>query len=145
MTVSRRDFLVGLGVGAILLSVPRTGIGLLDATPASARGKPGPPDPAPGLDLLAATADTFRPHVGTRFTLKQPGKRNVDLTLAAVEARPPDGVTDAFSLLFRPGKPLTLPAATYELQHSALGTFNLFVVQVGSKDIEAVINHLLGG
>lgn len=61
-----------------------------------------------------------------------------------MEARPPDGVTDAFSLLFRPGKPLTLPAATYELQHAALGAFSTFVGQVGSRDIEAVINHLLG-
>ncbi len=138
MTTSRRTFITTVGLAAVWSALPKTGVGILaDGTPAFA----GPRSP---LDLATVTADTFRPHVGSRFRLKQAGQKALDLDLVRVESRPRDGgLTESFSLLFRATNPVGLAQAIHQFDHNSLGPFRIFVVPVGPRDVEAVINHLL--
>lgn len=139
MDITRRRFLSAIGAGAVWSSLPRTGLGLLGAgSPAwAARAS------RTALDLVTATADTFRPHVGSRFRLQRAGQKALDLRLDGVTSSQPDGVTDAFSLQFSAGGPTGLGQATYDLDHAVLGPFRIFLVPAGSQGLGAVVNHVL--
>ena len=136
MGLTRRKFLGGLGAGALWGVTGLAGAGLAArAGLALARG--GPPE----LDLATVTAATFRPHVGTRFGIRDGGGREGVLELAAVEDAPPDGATDSFALVFTLADGPVPRQAVHRLEHKALGSFGLFVV-AGGDSVVAVINHL---
>lgn len=139
--VSRRSVVAALGAGALWSVFPVGGLGSLPgAAPAGAA--PARTGGAP-FDLATATADTFRPHVRSRFRLTSAGTKPFDVLLVQVTSGAPDGRTDAFSLLFGPAA-AGLGQATYAVEHAALGSFPLFLVPAGARDLAAVVNHLLG-
>lgn len=138
--VSRRTVLGVLGAGAVWSVFAAGGPGALGGV-APAGAAPARTRSAP-FDLATATADTFRPHVGSRFRLSAAGAKPADATLVQVSASPPDGRTDAFSLLFRSAT-VALGQATYGVEHATLGSFSLLLVPAGARDVAGVVNHLL--
>lgn len=140
MEISRRRVLIALGAGALAGAVPAAGGGVLAAA-GRVFASLTSPDP---LDLANVTADTFRPHVGTRFRLSPAAARALDVTLAEVATPPaPDGLTDTFTLRFRADGPVELDQAVQQLDHADLGRFSMFLVPAGPHAVEAVVNHLL--
>jgi hypothetical protein len=85
----------------------------------------------PDLDIGAATADDFAPRRNEEFRLSAPAGQ-VILTLTEVrrlgEAQRPGG---AFSLLFVVQGGSALPQATYQIDHPALGSMDMFIVPIG--------------
>jgi hypothetical protein len=83
------------------------------------------------LDLAAATADTFAPHVGERFRLLGAASE-LELELCEVLRRdqltPPPGFRQAFILFFRSPPGPRLPQGTYRLDNGELGEFAVFLV-----------------
>jgi hypothetical protein len=82
------------------------------------------------LDLETATVETFRPLVGSTFTLVA-GSETLALTLVGATefetGRP--GVRRGFSLMFGGGTTARIfPQATYRLRHEALGELEIFIV-----------------
>lgn len=131
MTISRRTLI--LGVGSTAIGAAAAG-GLLLARD---------PETVSQLDLLAARADDFRPHIGSTFRVTAPSTPRVDLQLAAVESRAADGITDTFMLRFEAADPFTIGQTTVGLRHRSLGTFDLFLVQGTDRTASALISHLL--
>jgi hypothetical protein len=86
------------------------------------------------MDLAAATAETFRPHIGTDFHIANPSAdggviRLTDVQVTGVQPHAPR--TEPFSLVFLgPGDP-RLDQGMYELRHDALGPLELFLVPIG--------------
>ena len=90
------------------------------------------------MDLLMSLSSLkptdFEPHVGDTFTIEANGKP-LDLKLAQVErlgAAVRDG--GAFSLMFLSAPGPFLAQGIYQLRHTALGAFDLFIVPLGPKD-----------
>lgn len=94
------------------------------------------------------TREMFEPYVGDTFRVRV-GKQVVDLKLVAItNEKPASGkiaCTDCFSVRFEAMKPL--PRATlHSLNHSKLGSFDLFMVQSknGAKFLQtAIVNHVV--
>ena len=134
MTISRRRFLAGIGIGAAASAAPATWINVV----APALGL----RPRRQLDLAEVDAETVRPHVGSRFRLDRPGGPAIDLELAEVISEPVDrGGIDSFSLRFTAAQPLDLPQSAFPLEHAVLGQFGIFLVPTGGS-ATAVINHV---
>ena len=130
MTISRRTLITGAGAAAVLGGATAGLLGpRLFSSPRT-------------LDLGGVTAATFRPYIGTTFRLKRTGASALDLTLTDVTQDPPAPHTDSFSLRYRAAQDAQLGQATYRLAHATLGSFDMFLVQSGSRDTSAVINHL---
>jgi hypothetical protein len=97
--------------------------------------------------------EMFEPYVGDTFRVRV-GKRMVDLKLVALENVVPAsrGITtgkvtrtDCFSMRFQAGSPLPRAARAHNLNHSKLGSFDLFMSQSkeGGKFLQtAIINHV---
>jgi len=95
----------------------------------------------------------FEPYVGDVFNVRV-GKNTVGLKLVALENVSPAsrGITtgkvrrtDCFSLRFQATTPLPLNATSRILNHSKLGSFDLFISQSqeGSKFLHtAIVNHV---
>ncbi len=139
--VSRRSVLGALGAGAVWSVFPVTGLAVFGGL-APAGAAPARPRTTTPFELATATADTFRPHVGSKFRLTAAGTKPVDTTLVQVVSTPPDGRTDAFILLFRSPTP-PIGQDTYRVEHATLGSFSLFLVPAGARDLGGVVNHLL--
>ena len=131
--LSRRRLLVGIGTA-----------GAVAAVPTRAGAAPSGATRVRRLDLATCTAETFTPHIGTRFRLRRPGAIAVSLRLAAVERASNDDATSSFSLLFRAPRDEAIPQGTYRLTHQELGRFRVLLVPVGDRTLEAVFNHLRG-
>jgi len=98
--------------------------------------------------------EAFEPYIGDVFRVRI-GKQMVDLKLVALENVAPAsrGITtgrvartDCFSLRFQAAKPLPTTAGSRNLNHSKLGTFDLFMSE--SKDRgkflhTAIVNHVV--
>lgn len=145
MSVSRRRFLkAGAVVSAALVLKPGTFIfgqnspwsnNSVDATPHIYR------------------REMFEPYIGDVFHVRV-GKQIVDLKLMALENVSPvsRGVTtgrvartDCFVMQFHAAKPLPLRARIHNLNHSQLGSFDLFMSQSkeGRKFLQtAIVNHI---
>lgn len=90
----------------------------------------------------------FRPHLGSRFSLRLSGSETLDLVLVEVveHAQLPGvaGRRRGFSTVFRSALPGHVPQATYRLEHELMGTLELFLVPIGPCDggmcYEAVFN-----
>jgi hypothetical protein len=131
---------VAMGAAALAGAVPAAGGGVIAAAGRAFAALTWR-DP---LDLATVTAATFRPHVGTRFTLSPEARRAFEVTLDGVDSRPSeDGSTDTFTLRFRADRPVDLDQAIHRLDHDALGRFGMFLVPRGPRTVEAVVNHLL--
>ena len=99
------------------------------------------------LDLATITADAFRPHLNTQFTVVVSGSETIELALleaieVGAERR---GYRRGFSLTFGGGSTgRILPQRTYEFRHAVLGDFELFIVprtpQANEPRYEAVFN-----
>jgi len=93
----------------------------------------------------------FEPHVGSTFRLLQ-GKQTLDLTLVNLtDYQQPSRTsrtfkaksTESFVLSFRAPKQLSR-SSTYRLEHSKLGTFDLFIARNGRREnMTAVVNRIL--
>jgi hypothetical protein len=122
---SRRRFLVMLGTGGTVLAAA-------GAFPFTFKLFGGAK-----LDLLRATAETFRAHIGDTFGVVAPGSAR--LTLIDVQERG----DRAFSLYFKGNDGLA--QGTHPMRHATLGRFDLFVVPGRTGEAgtgyEAAFNH----
>lgn len=104
-------------------------------------------DTPPVLDdtLAGYSKSAFVPYVDSIFQVHT-GTGTVDLSLTNIEDLPAPSGGECFSLVFRGGTS-ALTQDTYEIQHAALGTFQLFLVPTGSdqngvQGYTATINRL---
>jgi hypothetical protein len=80
------------------------------------------------------TPATFEPHVGTEFTIDVGGGTAIQTLLDSVQRHPPrthGDRTEPFSLTFVGPRDKPLPQATYSLEHSELGSLEIFLVPIG--------------
>ena len=97
--------------------------------------------------------EMFEPYIGDVFRIRA-GKQMVELKLVAVENVSPAsrGITtgkvrrtDCFSMRFQAAKPLPVSTHSRTLNHSKLGSFDLFMSQSteGGKFLHtAIVNHV---
>jgi hypothetical protein len=97
--------------------------------------------------------EMFEPYVGDVFRVRV-GKQMVELKLVALENASPSsrGITtgkvartDCFSMQFHATRPLPATARMHNLNHSKLGSFDLYMSQskMGSKFLQtAIVNHV---
>jgi hypothetical protein len=165
MPVNRRSFLKS-GATSVLTTV----IALSQFTPARGQEKPKrdmKPTPADRseqpLPLRAEQspldffhADTFRPYVGGVFVARA-GRNSIEMTLTNVRDCSPKPTTkittakaartECFALEFGSDKSLTDLTSIYDIEHAALGKFQLFLTRRDGADgkslYEAVFNRLL--
>jgi hypothetical protein len=165
MPVTRRSFLKS---GAT--SVLTTAIALSQFTPASGQEKPRPdskPAPSRRTDeqlpfkaqrspLYFFRTETFRPYVGGVFVARA-GANSIEMTLTGVRDCSPKSSTkittgkaprtECFALEFSSEKSLTDLTSIYDIEHAALGEFQLFLTRRDGADgkslYEAVFNRLL--
>jgi hypothetical protein len=144
MSVSRRSFLTaGAVVSAALVLKPGTFI----------FGQNSQWSNSSLQSVHPYSREIFEPYVGDIFRVRI-GKQMVDLKLVALENLPPvsTGITtgkadrtDCFSMRFHGTKPLPLTARIHSLNHSKLGSFDLFMSQSkeGGKFLQtAIVNHI---
>jgi hypothetical protein len=146
MSLSRRKFLAAtpLAVGAIL---PIKGLALDSLSAARSA--------ASRLEeqLSRLTWDSFYPYITTNFAFSGNGA-TTDLTLTKMADTRPQGFRatgpgqECFSLTFlSPGK-RALVQDVFQVEHFALGRFDLFITVVGKAKrgtlYEAVINRIAG-
>ncbi len=98
--------------------------------------------------------EVFEPYIGDVFRVRV-GKQVVDLKLVALENVSPAsrGITtgravrtDCFSMQFQTVKPLPSTAANRKLDHSKLGSFDLFMSQSKQRGKflhTAIVNHVV--
>ena len=98
------------------------------------------------LDLATASRTQFEPCVGQTFELPA---TNGTIALTLAEARPlgttrPGAARDPFALTFHGAPALRLPQGIYRLEHTTLGSMEIFLVQVAAdataSHFEAVFN-----
>ena len=84
--------------------------------------------------LETFTCATFEPYVGDSFLLHAGSQPPREMTLIEATVLPtmhrPEGRAP-FSIVFRQSSGDLLPQATYRVEHSGLGTFDLFLVPIG--------------
>jgi hypothetical protein len=76
---------------------------------------------------------TFAPHLGETFRIRAADSQWTELTLieatalgaATADRRAP------FSIVFRGPREPVLPQRTYQVEHTAIGEFELFLVPIG--------------
>lgn len=159
MSVSRRRFLKS---GAVTVLAA----GIVAGAGARAFGQQGS-RPSPSADfqipfeaqrspLFFFKRETFEPYVGGAFTARA-GAHSIQMTLTAVSDCTPSAkslkvtkkarTSDCFALTFRSEGTLTDLTTIYNVEHSALGTFPLFMTRRdgagGTYVYEAVFNHAL--
>jgi len=150
MSVSRRKFLKsGAVVSAALLLKPGTfmfGQKSVSSVKSVSNTSLKP--------VQSYSREMFEPYIGDIFRVRV-GKRMVDLKLVALEdmQRASHGITtgriartDCFSLRFHAARRLPATAKIHKLNHSKLGSFDLFMTQ-SKKDAKfrhtAIVNHLV--
>jgi hypothetical protein len=100
------------------------------------------------LDVGEATAADFTRRLGEAFALTAPDGEGLALRLVEVtphpHAPPTPGRRRGFSIVFVSDRPRHLPQSIYRLEHDGLGTLELFLVPIGTRDggiaYEAVFN-----
>jgi hypothetical protein len=100
------------------------------------------------VNLLASpavsfTQSAFTPLIGTTFKVAANGSRR-EITLDAVKAGWTSAGGESFSLLFDGDADSAFTQDTYQVRHSSLGQFAMFIVPInqpkGTQRYEAVIN-----
>ena len=143
MSVSRRRFLRSGALGGLA-----AGLMLKSNSFAFGYDLNQTVDQSSGFDYSRAN---FEPHVGSTFRLRQ-GQQTFDLTLVKLaDYRLPSRTarntraknTESFVLAFRAPRNLSF-ASTYQLEHSKLGKFDLFMARNGDRDkVTAVVNRIV--
>lgn len=148
MPISRRSFLRAGGV-AVVAAGTTGGLNALAAergsTPEAAASQPG------GMtttnDLMNKA--TFAAHLRTVFKVSADGRREVPVELFEIRDCGPAerrNGQECFALTFRARTSQVLKQNTYQMEHRALGRFDLFIAPVKSEKhgrvYEAVINHI---
>jgi hypothetical protein len=146
MSVSRRRFLkAGAVVSAALVLKPGTFVLGQDSLWSNNSHSSSP--------AHTYRREMFEPYVGDIFRVRV-GKQMIDLKLMALENVSPAsrGVTtgrvartDCFVMQFHAAKPLPVRARIHNLNHSQLGSFDLFMTQSkeGRKFLQtAIVNHI---
>jgi hypothetical protein len=150
---TRRDVLRGGTLLGASLVVPTTLLELLGA-PAEAKSilpsQPAPPPHQVSIgDAVLLSRSTFTDLSDRRFQAAY-YKRLVTLTLMSVTDLPDAqelglvGHEEAFILRFAGSATLPLKQGTYQLKHTLLGTFPLFIVPGASAHYAALINRAQG-
>ncbi len=147
MSVSRRRFLkAGAVLSAALVLKPGTFVFGQDS--------PWSNNSVSSLPANAYSREMFEKYVGDVFRVRV-GKQMVDLKLVALESVTPAsrGITtgrvartDCFSMRFHAASPLPVSAQMHKLNHTELGSFDLFMNQSkdGRKFLQtAIINHVV--
>ena len=158
MPVSRRSFLRSGATAALTTAVA------LKAAPmafAQIGAKPDPtrdfqvPFESQQSSLFFFKRESFEPYVGGTFRVRA-GARALDMTLTKVRgleisargrglAKKPMRETDSFALVFTADDKLSDLTTIYDVEHSALGKFALFLTERdgpnGTYFYEAVFNH----
>lgn len=147
MKVSRRKFLAAtpLAFGA-MLPVNGSAFGKTASILGFRNG---------GGDQLALLAwDSFFPYVTTNFTFRDPDGRTVELLLTQMNDTRPGGYKtrgdgdECFALVFSGPPRRPLKQGTYSVEHFALGSFTLFITELGIKNkrkhYEVIINRITG-
>jgi hypothetical protein len=143
MTKSRRQFLKTGTLAALFAAVPLKGMGSTKWKGwAASLGEALLPSDDPLANYSKAT---FLSYVESVFEI-QTQYGALEVTLVSVRDMPAATGGECFSLLFRGGG-TELKQNTYEVQHAALGTFQLFLVpggadQTGTQQYVATINRL---
>jgi uncharacterized protein DUF6916 len=144
MSVSRRTFLRSAAVVSAAV-VLKPGTLALGRNSLWSNNSPNPDH--------AYRREMFEPYVGDVFRVRV-GKQMVDLKLVAVETVSPAsrGITtgrvartDCFSMRFQAATRLPVTARSRNLNHSKLGSFDLFMSQSkeGGKFLHtAIVNHI---
>ena len=93
------------------------------------------------------TEESFKPHVNSIFKLKLDEGKSLDLKLTEVKSgRKMSEDHECFSLLFMDEAKSSLRQRIYELEHTELGVFSLFLVPVDTDEkghyYEAVFNRM---
>jgi hypothetical protein len=90
------------------------------------------------MDLQAVTADTFRPHLGSTFTVEFVDGKTLELTLNEVNVlltrqNVPRLTRDTFGIYFSGPNNMMFPQGIYALRHDVLGTMEVFIVPKGQR------------
>ena len=90
------------------------------------------------MELNEFTPDTFRPHVGSTFTVEFADGKTLDVKLEEVSVLQlrqliPRLQRDTFGIYFSGPKDLFFPQGTYDVRHEVLGTMTIFVVPKGRR------------
>jgi hypothetical protein len=121
------------GAGRALAGV--TGASTVDAGPGVGRERGG---------AGYLHRESWAPLLGDRLKLSLPGQKTLRMQLIAVTPHKSPG--QSFSLVFRGGRDAAAESGLYRIQHSSLGSFELFLSPVGrgvkGLDLEAVINRV---
>jgi hypothetical protein len=146
MPITRRHFLRAGGV-AVVAAGTHGGFNALASerqhAPESLAGQPGATTSA-----FMSKAD-FAAHLRTVFVVRPGERQEVRLELVEVSDSGPEqsraAGRECFSLAFRARDPRALKQSTYQMEHRALGRFDLFVVPVKSEKhgqvFQAIVNH----
>jgi hypothetical protein len=144
MSVSRRRFLRSAAVVSAVL-VLKPGSFAFGRNSLRSNNSPNPDH--------TYRREMFEPYIGDVFRVRI-GKQMVELKLVAVEDVSPAsrGITtgkvrrtDCFSMRFHAASPLPTAARTHQLNHSKLGSFDLYMSQSreGGKFLQtAIVNHI---
>ncbi len=94
------------------------------------------------LDLAKATPADFQATLNEEWVLHD-GGREFPFTLVEVRDLGEPviaGFRKPFSLLFRFREPLRVPQRIHHFEHARLGAIQIFVVQTGPTELEAVFS-----
>ena len=147
MSVSRRKFLSSAAVMSAALV-------LKPGTFAFGRNSLWSNNSPESSSAHSCRREAFEPYIGDVFRVRV-GKQMVDLKLVALENVAPAsrGITtgrvartDCFSMRFQAAKPLPTTAGSRNLNHSKLGTFDLFMSESKERGKflhTAIVNHVV--
>ena len=144
MSISRRHFLRAGGVAVIAAGA---------ATSINAKtNAPGSDTAVPIEQLALMSKASFAAHLNSIFLIRPREGQEVPVELIALRDFTPPKVAAArtgqecFALVFRPRARQTLKQNTYQIEHRALGQFQLLLAPVKSQKhgqiYQAVINHV---
>lgn len=90
------------------------------------------------MDLQAVTADSFRPHIGSTFTVEFVDGKTLELTLNEVNVlltrqNVPRLTRDTFGIYLTGPQNLMFPQGIYTIRHEILGTMEIFLVPKGPR------------
>jgi hypothetical protein len=156
MSISRRGFFKSAFMSAVAVGIYSNSTICAFGQKGALRDSKGyyqiPPQ-ALGERLFHFTHATFEPYLQSDFRVTVGPYKTVNLKLVkVVDTRPsvrkgmPRTEGECFSLLFAASAELSELQQTYVLEHEALGSFSLFLVDAGEEGKEiyyqAIINHM---
>lgn len=97
--------------------------------------------------LETFTLDTFSQRLSSKFTIKREPAGAVELELIEAQDLGSTPTHEQFSIVFRGPRETFLAQSTYQVEHSELGSFMLFIVPIKQDQdgfyYEAIFNRSL--